>query len=236
MDKRKLKIAFITLSAAALLAVPALIMAQQAMSPSREESKQWRKDFVAKAQQRLVELRGQLEGFESGGDPAQYYLAVNSYLRAAQTMVYQAKASVYMDADGYVGQDLESTNDDLTRLVALGYLPEWPCNPFNGWQPMKVLSPGSDFSAGDLVFDLCPSSEAAPFGDETRRVSFQLYIYGQDQATEYIGTAVGKNGWSNPPRGALCGSGLHSETIAEVAEREARIKKYFEEHPDEAPK
>lgn len=210
--------------------------AQQILRETPEQTKQRHEDEIRGCEQHLSELRAQMESFDQGGDPAAFYILLVDYLKTAHYLVYRAKASVWEDYE-LNAPDLESTNSDLTRLTGLGYIASWPANPLRNWAPMKVLAPADGFSPGDLVLDLCPPGEAATYGDQEYRVSFQLYVYGPDPDEAYIGASVGGGNekWSSPPPGALIGAGMHYETEAERQERIAKLEKWFKEHPEDAP-
>jgi hypothetical protein len=145
------------------------------------------------------------------------------YLSDAAWMVYLGKA--YANMRVLTGPEfndtIAQTNNDLTQLVALGFLPFWPANPLNEWAPMQVLKPGSEFSAGDLCFALCPMDYATTLHIGKTQVSFDMFIFGPEESLGSFGeiVQVGSNKkWSNPPRGAMCGHSFNILSDMEYAE------------------
>jgi hypothetical protein len=117
-------------------------------------------------------------------------------------VIYHAK----VNANFTFGDDVEATNRDLTQLVTLGYLPEWPANPLNDWQAMKVLTATDPFAQGEIVLEVCPDSEQTTFASKALHGSFNLYVSGLEGAElEPVKTGdLGPNkGWGHPPAKAL---------------------------------
>lgn len=216
------------------LGLPTMVTAQAVVTETPEGLKSRHERAVAKASGRLAELRTELETFEQGGESSEYYLTLHDYLRTALWAVYEAKLSAAMD-HGF-GTEMEATNSSLESLVSYGILPAWPANPLNNWQPMRVLGPGEAFSPGDIVFDLCPESEGTTLDGVTKRISFQVYIYGYDPADGYVGAELkGNENWSRKPAGAVYGAGYHMETDAEADARRERQAQRKSEQEKEQP-
>jgi hypothetical protein len=169
------------------------------------------------AKQRVDETAGTLE-------------AVDSYMYAAVNVVNLAKTIANYESKGHV----EETND-LLSLVGKGYLPYWPGNPCNNWEPMKVLQASDGFSAGDLCLMVCPPDAYGDMGAGPAPTSYQLFIYGPDDSLERFGTVymAGTNGtWCTAPHGVMYGIGFYCMSIKEHEEQEKKLEEYFKTHPD----
>lgn len=127
---------------------------------------------------------------------------------------------------------------DGTEFRSANKARSWPGNPYRNWEDMVVLSPTDEFSAGDLVFEACPSSEESIAGTEGRlvRCSFELSVYGADVDHGRFGYAAPhpKNkSWATKPLGALYSLGYWREpaykTYADIAERQELKRKAREE-------
>lgn len=150
---------------------------------------------------------------------------VEQYLNTTMWYVYTAKVCADYRFDETVG----ATNDDLTKLVSLGFLPFWPDNPLRNWEPMKVCKPGDTFSEGDFCFAVCPANYASLGVNGLVRMSFDLYVYAPVAGFEQFGqiSQAGRNSeWSIPPQGALYGLSFYA--IPE-SERQELIRKYKEQ-------
>lgn len=133
------------------------------------------------------------------------------YLDHALSTVYWSKAAVNM-SDRV--RTIELTNADLSKLRTSGSVSGWPRNPFNGWRPMRVLTPDDPFSAGDLVFQLCPASASSNWQNTELPLSFALSIYGPDKnfATKGHAAAFQDNSnanWTVVPEGSVFMLSMH---------------------------
>jgi hypothetical protein len=210
--------ALVKLALAASLAVGATVMCVTSASAASaiDDVVQSNRDQIATLNQRLHALRDAINS-NQGSRVDQF----KEYLHEAMYLVYLGKSTANLK-----WTDLDATNDDLTKLVDLGYLPEWPGNPLDDWKPMRVLATGDPFSAGDLVFDLCPSSEVTTRDGHGYRSSFNLYIYGLEEVTAGpTDPGLKENrGWSHVPGSALYVVGFHRANDQDMAEMRARAK------------
>jgi hypothetical protein len=123
---------------------------------------------------------------------------IEEYLDKSAALVYMAKAQANVERSS-----IAETNQDLHRLVDLGYLKQWPLNPLSNFEPMKVLSPSDKFSAGDLVLELCPAAFMTTMKGNKVSGSFNLYVYGLDGANYSPAQVHERNArWSVTPSGA----------------------------------
>ena len=146
---------------------------------------------------------------------------LEQYLNTAMWYIYYGK--VY--ADTRFNDDTRTTNDDLTQLVNLGYLPFWPDNPLRDWKPMQVLRPGDAFCEGDLVFALCPASHYSRTLSGLMPVSFDLFIYGPviDYTTFGQFSLDSTNAeWSTTPAGAMYGVSFYMQSEAKRLENQRK--------------
>lgn len=142
------------------------------------------------------------------------------YLNNAVSAVYWAR--VYAATRPYTS-DIERVNDSLESVVPLGLIASWPLNPFNNWEPMRVLSTSDSFSPGDLVLQLCPPSENSERLGVNLPMSFALSIYGPNEEFASRGQARAMEGntnanWTVVPSGALYMLSLHVPSARERAE------------------
>jgi hypothetical protein len=143
---------------------------------------------------------------------------LEEYLDVALGLVYMAKAQANADRNS-----IAETNADLSQLVELGYLTSWPANPLNDWLPMRVLTPADPFSAGDLVLELCPPVAQSRVKGSNISVSFNIYVYGlEDAGYGPVQVFHANEIWSRPPTGALNGHSYYLSSTQENAERKLR--------------
>jgi hypothetical protein len=164
-----------------------------------------RKKSVERSIAKLHELEAALQSENSGLPELQ------AYLWYAMNAVYTAKVQANWD----FGPDLETTNLDMTSLVGLGYLPEWPANPYDFSQPMKVLKPGDPLTPGDLLFCLCPPTYNTTVKGRSYAVSFDLFVVGADglpEGARYFGQDAENKEWSKPPAQAWYGLSYWQES------------------------
>lgn len=119
------------------------------------------------------------------------------YLSNALWAVYSATVSYTM-----LHGELPANPQDV---VSEGLLSVWPGNPYRNWEPMSVAIGISSFSAGDLIFQICPAALYS-FGSDGRELvplSFQFGIYGPDsEFARFYGNAqvIEENsGWATVP-------------------------------------
>jgi hypothetical protein len=86
----------------------------------------------------------------------------DAYLGYALWSVYSAY-EIYKEVMGFMPEDPQ-------WLIGAGYLKAWPQNPYNNWQPMRLLKPGEPFSPGDLVLQTDPAEPK----------NIELSVYGAD--------------------------------------------------------
>lgn len=143
------------------------------------------------------------------------------YLVESTWAVYEA-VEAYMMKYRQLPADLES-------LVSQGFLQEWPKNPFNGWAPQEVRDEGSPFSAGAIIWSLCPPEFYSEVHFRGRKfhgpLSYQLTVLGPvvDHPYSTQISAMEGNSWFTAPAGALMTIGSFTETAAqsEAKRREA---------------
>ena len=172
-----------------------------------------------------VEQRAEYEARLRAVDPAEWEPAdLEGYL-------YQAMWNVYYGIVFHLWEYRELPTDPQ---LAFGdsLAGEWPGNPLNDWQPMRVLDITDEFSAGDLCMQICPpdyysvmDKDAA--GDYiTRPYNFELAVFGPTIEYAQFGNAAPykKNAdWAQTPEGALYMVGAWRETVEMTAAKwEAR--------------
>ena len=119
----------------------------------------------------------------------------------------EMSSSVFYAAVAYVAEN-NRLPSDLTDLVG-SYLSEWPENPQRDWQPVEVLLPGDPFTAGDLVLQVCPSSEYSLAGSFTNPrfepMSFVLSSFGPSERhiQGCTGHLVNAKHWAQEPLGVV---------------------------------
>lgn len=184
-------------------------------STGRDQEYQQR---IAELAQRLTEQRAAIEGGEATIEE------IDEYCSTALWLVYTSK--VY--ANYTFGADVQTTNDDLDSLVELGYLPLWPGNPVNGWEPMRVLTPADDYSACDLCFAPCPPDYYTKIKTGLAALAFDIFIYSPVESHAQFGsiTQSGTNkDWSTPPAGAMYGLSFYAQSDKQYQEQ---LRKYRE--------
>ncbi len=196
----------------AVLTVPLLAYCQEDSAEERYNQK------IEKVQQKLAGAVAAIEE-SNGGLPE-----IQRYLYYAMFYVYYGKLKANYNLDG-----MTLATNDISTLVDHGFLPDWPLNPLNNWEPMRVLTPGDPASPGDLCFSLCPPGYYSMVrGDAIEPVSFELFVYGPEATPEKFCVVVQHDlnkEWSIPPDGALYGLSFYMESNEERLKREARIEK-----------
>lgn len=182
---------------------------------------------------KLAESRAAIEASQ-GADTAE----IARYLSSAVWMVYKAKCIA--NSSGH--DQLLETNGDLTRLVGLGYLREWPANPLNDWQPMRVSDGKGTLAPGDLVLELCPASEQTTTRTSGPiRGSFNLYVLGMEGTPREMRNIVlhkGHESWATVPDLAQYSVSFHMRSDREKAE-EDRVRaaaRAVQGNPDQVTK
>jgi hypothetical protein len=194
-----------------------------AQAESMEEHVRRIKDSLVPQIKDMEEAKQRVD--ETGGGLAE----IDNYLWIALNVVNSAKTASNYELNGRV----QETND-LLSLVGKGYLPYWPGNPFNNWEPMKVLQASDGFSAGDLCMIVCPPDAYADMGAGPAPTSYQVFIYGPDESAANLGKIymAGTNGdWCTAPSGALYGTGFYCMSTKEYEEQQRKLEEYFKTHP-----
>lgn len=174
-------------------------------------------DYIAQAAQKGQELASMRERIESGDyeGAEQSAMDVKEYLWLEVQMVYLGKTAANLRGSS----DVLSSNDDLSVLAEAGFLPYWPGNPLNNWEATRTLTMEDNFSAGDIVLSLCPSSEyTSTRGLGTVPLSFDLYVYGFDIVPALdanVWTLQSNKSWSVIPEGAQYSQSFHMASDAE---------------------
>lgn len=136
-------------------------------------------------------------------DPADWTPAeIDEYLGYSLWSYFSA-VEIYKEIMGYLP-------DDPQWLVDTGYLKTWPLNPFNDWQPVRLLTPADGFSAGDIVVQPGPDGSAA----------YELGIYGATPDTgliEWCRPYAGHEDWTAILPGLRYLVGAPAETMTEVS-------------------
>jgi hypothetical protein len=101
---------------------------------------------------------------------------------------------------------------DLDGLAGTSYIPMWPGNPYDQWNPIRVLSLADGFSLGDATLQVCPY-EFWSYVKNPRPVSCELSIFGPDIEYGQLGDAqpMKANTWVVVPEGAVFMLGQHAE-------------------------
>jgi len=103
-------------------------------------------------------------------DPADWTTAQQEiYLNNSLWVVYYGMLTYGIDGHFHIPTD-------LNELVDLGYIQEWPQNPYNDWEPIQVLDAGDGFSPGDLCLLVAPPGHR----DGKGKLSSELCIFGPD--------------------------------------------------------
>jgi len=131
-------------------------------------------------------------------------------------------AAIYNALVAYCG-DNDSLPADLTEVVG-PYLSEWPLNPQNGWMPVRVLSLGDDFAAGDLVYQECDFSYYSITGrikdNMLTAQSFELSVYGPSiDHHQETSINIANEDWGVVPVGAILSLGMYTESAYDVLAR-----------------
>ena len=165
----------------------------------------------------MLESKAVLEGM----DPVEWGEAeLADYQVNMGITVYNAIVVYCMENDGLT--------NNLEDIVG-SYLTQWPLNPQNNWEPVRVLSLGDGFSAGDIVYQECPASYCSLVnriknGTLTAQ-SFELSVYGPkiDHGQE-SNLSLANEDWGVIPEGAIISIGMYTEAaidvIARIRERE----------------
>lgn len=168
------------------------------------------RDRVSDQESAYLDLRAELEQLP----PDEWSIEqTHCYLDTALWVVYYGMNFYFKDT-GRLPSDLEA-------LAGTEYVPTWPGNPFEGWEPIQVLTIGAGFSPGDVTWQICPP-EYYSYIRNTRPVSCELSIFGPDIA---YGNDLGdakphkKNTWAVIPDGAVFMHGQYAEPAADFRKK-----------------
>lgn len=165
-------------------------------------------------------IRAELEPI----DPAEWTIEQHhTYLDAALWTI-EYGITLYFMENGNLPADLEG-------LAGTSYIPVWPGNPYNEWEPIRVLSLSDGFAPGEVTLQVCPY-EFWSYVRNTRPVSCELSIFGPDLEYGQLGDAqpMKPNTWAVVPDGAVFMLGQHAEP-ASVTEK--KFEQLEEEAGDE---
>lgn len=148
--------------------------------------------------------------------------AVETYLADSLWVVYYG--ILYYSAEN------NRLPDDVNSLAGTRFVPEWPNNPFNEWEPLTV-STSESFSAGNLALQICPPAFYSRINNP-RPLSFELSIFGPFEEFSQNGNAetLDENTWAHVPNGALYQLGAFTETAAHA---KAKWEKFQREHEND---
>ena len=197
---------------AALLVLPHVCFATTA-----EELRHWSLVKLAECQNELDQGRQEMElGSVDTWTPAQ----LDNYLMFAMFTTHFAMVA-YQNEYGEVPSD-------VTDVVAAGFLQALPGNPFEDWQPMRVLSVEDSFLPAALVYQVCPP-EFYSFVEDDDLVpnSYQLSIFGpvEEYAAGSQPAPIKYNlTWAEVPKGSLAMTGLWSESGKMTLEKRAEFE------------
>jgi hypothetical protein len=193
---------------------------------------------LATTQDQLQEFRDELAGFEAAMQDARAVLEAKEQAQWSDAEIsdYLYNA-LWVAFDGNLIHLLESKSQATTAdFQIVSAARAWPGNPFNNWEPMKVLSLDEPFSAGDLVFQLCSSDYASVSGDQIIYSSFELAVYGADvNSPASVATECHPRNaaWARTPQGACYSLGYWREPASRTYEkrraREELRRRYHEE-------
>lgn len=116
--------------------------------------------------------------------------------------------------------------DSLEMLSGTKYVPCWPVNPFNSFQPMEILTVGDGFRPGELVYQVCPPEYYSRI-QHPIPLSFDLGIYGPNVSFEEHGDAnvmPGNDEWAVVPEGTVYMAGMVTESGKHLKEKWEKIQ------------
>lgn len=142
--------------------------------------------------------------------------------RAAELQAIDPATWTQEDQDAYLGYALWSLFSaveiykdvmgclpaDAQFLVDVGYLKTWPLNPYNDWQPCRLLISADGFSPGDILWQPSPDEPMA----------YELCIYGADPALPVPARCQplpGHEEWAQVPAGVRYMAGGYGETYSD---------------------
>ena len=177
----------------------------------------------------LVTFRDRLAGFETEMQDAQSVLESKPSVQWTNPELEEYLINaLWVAFYGNLIQQLENTyqptaGNDFVNVSAAS---TWPGNPFRNWEPMQVLTVEDAFSAGDLVFQICPSGYESVAGTKAGPkiiyASFELSVYGADinhGAYGETGNHPRNAAWACQPDGALYTLGYWRESAQQSYEK-----------------
>lgn len=184
---------------------------------------QGQRDEVAAQRQRMADVASGLEGIDPvDWTPTQTY----EYLQEALWTVYNG-LNLYF----YVNGELP----DLASLAGTEYVPDWPANPYNSSEPIRILQLSDGFSAGDITFQICPP-EFYSYPANPRPISCELSIFGPNLEFGELGNARPSkdNTWAATPPGAYLMLGQYAETASVTAEKFRQLEEQLAQAEQQA--
>jgi hypothetical protein len=184
----------IALLLAAILTTSSLMMAIPRPAHAwTDELLEMRKQCVLDMSAKFTSVKAELEQIDPAAWTPEQHCA---YINTANWVIY-AGLALYTHANN-------SLPGDLSLLAGTEYIPEWPGNPYNGWQPMQVLSTSDEFSPGDVVWQICPTSFYSGVRNPQPK-SCELSVYGPtlEFGSAFSPAPLKANTWATVPQGSV---------------------------------
>jgi hypothetical protein len=184
------------------------------VSPAFARHQQYSDQYRGYAQDCEIRLQEMETTMRSQGPETWKEATLASYSVVMGSAVYYSLMS-YLFANDDLPSNLES-------VVGYG-ISSWPKNPLNNWEPVKV-TPGG-FSAGDIVFEMAPSSYYSLLGSindlDLGPLSFELGVYGpsENHIQGCSGKILKENEWAMLPSGLVLILGSYTETAEETMKK-----------------
>ena len=137
-------------------------------------------------------------------------------------MLGYSLAIVYMNYQIEFALNDNDAPSNLEDLPELDHVTTWPKNPFNDWNPTRVMDYPADFSPGNVIVQTYDGMNQ----ESPMTVSFQLYIYGPslDWPANDLKVMKLNEEWATPPPGAIFSMGMHVETEEERLARQEFVR------------
>jgi hypothetical protein len=208
---------FITVLVLCLVSFAQAIPAFASQYPNRCVSE----DDIVMAQQAIIELSARYNAINDklhSSDRATWTVTdIDEYLNTSLWVVYEGLSCYWME-----NAKLPSSIEELSGGE---FIPEWPENPYNDWKPVAIKQASDGFSAGDLVWQICPPEFYSGLKNP-RAMSCVLSIYGPDiEFARFGDAAVGKNNtWALLPVGTLYMYDIFTEPASSAREKFRKIE------------